>query len=54
VAAGILVGLLLAGLIIGVVVPFRPGALGPASAAGVALVCIGAVLLIDWQFLRKR
>ncbi len=54
VAVEIVVGLLLAGLLVGLLVPARPETLGPATALGIAMLCVGGVVLLDWTLLRRR
>jgi len=53
VVAEVVGGLLLAGLIAGIAVPVRPDAFGPGAALGLALLCVGAVVWVDWQFFKK-
>jgi hypothetical protein len=46
-------GLLLAGIVVGVTVPVNPASIGPAVALGVTMLCVAAVVLIDWRLFKK-
>lgn len=50
----VLAGVLLAGVLMGMIVPATGGAVSAWVAAGVTLLCVAGALLIGWWFGRSR
>jgi hypothetical protein len=48
-----IVGVMLAGLIVGVAVGIHPAGFSSGFALGVTALCVAGVIWLDWQFFRK-
>jgi hypothetical protein len=47
------VGVMIAGLIVGVAVGIHPTGFSSGFALGITALCVAGVIWLDWQFLRK-